>query len=158
MLWDPTNCEWCQELLKVAFGRPYSPQEERKKVVNYLRKWVDGFRKNRDKLPFLTSEKWRKLLFPRTSVSRIYRGASTTFKKKEIPLVTLGSEEPMDYTSVSDASSFKGWEEAEPVDVGDQGTMCSEISTPGNLSQIDSDLQSELDKLSDEDPFPTEEE
>ena len=91
-------------------------------------------------------------------MSRIYRGASTTFKKKEIPLVTLGSEEPMNYTSVSDASSFKGWEEAEPVDVGDQGTMCSEISTPGNLSQIDSDLQSELDKLSDEDPFPTEEE
>ena len=48
-------------------------------------------------------------------MSKIYRGDSTTFNKKEIPLVTLETEEAMGYTSESDASSFKGWEEAEPV-------------------------------------------
>ena len=141
----------------MAFERPYPPQEERKKVTKYLRKWVDGFRKSCQKVPFLTSHKWRKLLFPRTSVAKVYRGATTTFKKKEIPLVTLESEEPMDYTSESEASSFRDWEDTEPVDIGDQGTVCSDISPPGRLSQADFDLQSELDNMS-KDPIPTEEE
>ena len=90
-------------------------------------------------------------------MSKVYRGATTTFKKKEIPLVTLESEEPMDYTSESEASSFRDWEDTEPVDIGDQGTVCSDISPPGRLSQADFDLQSELDNMS-KDPIPTEEE
>ena len=89
-------------------------------------------------------------------VPQVYRGAKTTFKKKEIPLVTLESEEPMDYTSESEASSFKGWEDTEPVDIGDQGTVCSDIFTPGRLSQADFDLQSKLENMT-KDPIPIEE-
>ena len=111
----------------MAFQRPYPLEPERKAVVNYLRKRADEFRKNREKVPFLTSEKWRAKLFPKTSVSKIYRGPgpmTTIFKIKDMPLVTLQTEESMDYTSESDSSSFKGWEETEPVDIGDQGTIC----------------------------------
>ena len=44
VLWEPENCDCCQELIKVAFQRPYLPEPERKAVVNYLRKRADEFK------------------------------------------------------------------------------------------------------------------
>ena len=44
------------------------------------------------------------------------------------------------------------------MDLDDQGTVCSEISTPRHLSQDDLDLESEFGNMTDENPFPSEEE
>ena len=85
------------------------------------------------------------------------QGSNNYLQEKGDTAGNSKSEEPMDYTSESEASSFKGWEDTEPVDIGDQGTVCSDIFTPGRLSQADFDLQSELDNMS-KDPIPTEEE
>ena len=53
VLWKPDIYHFCNKLVKAAYNPPFPEPSVRKQAINFLKKWADGFRKKRSKLPFL---------------------------------------------------------------------------------------------------------
>ena len=132
-----------------AYFKPYPPADDRTVAHNYLKKWAEGFRKNRTKQPFLVSEEWRLTLFPNADQKQVYQGPLTTFKAKSaLPLVSLSVEEgvagpssvqqQMDEIFGQSDTSLGEWDVLER-DIADDETdeNISVLSTPGRASEED---------------------
>ena len=130
-----------------AYFKPYPPADDRTVAHNYLKKWSEGFRKNRTKQPFLVSEEWRRTLFPNADQKQVYQGPLTIFKAKPaLPLVSLSVEEglagpssvqqQMDEIFGQSDTSLGEWDSLER-DIADDETdeNISVLSTPGRASE-----------------------
>ena len=150
VLWQPDSCSFCQDLIQEAYYQPYPPAEERTAAQNFLKKWADGFRKNRTKKPFLVSEEWRLSLFPHAHPRQVFKGPLTTFRaKSKLPLVSLSVEEGLPAASAAQEqmdeifgqsdSSLGEWDPLERDIADDESDDdISLLSTPPRISDEES--------------------
>ena len=73
ILWNPDQCSTCSGKVAIVLD-DRSPKQAKTTAKAELKAWGRGFHKNRPGLPFLTEEKWRLMLFPRTDKVLVYSG------------------------------------------------------------------------------------
>ena len=73
ILWNPDQCSICSEKVALILDET-APKQSQSTAKMELKAWGRGFHKNRPGFPFLTEEKWRIMLFPRTDKSMVYAG------------------------------------------------------------------------------------
>ena len=73
ILWNPDQCSVCREKVSIILDES-APKKARSTCKMELKAWGRGFHKNRPGLPFLTEDKWRVMLFPKTDKVMVYSG------------------------------------------------------------------------------------
>ena len=140
VVWNPDICDICDEIVSRIYDAPLPTPLIRKDLITKLRKWANGYRKNRPSSPFLISEKWRLALFRRTGKEFVWQPGSTTFHK--IPLVTIA-------TDGSEAASVQDEGEV-PMEV--ENELLSENGSEGFLKDIGDDGEDSLSTVSTPNP------
>ena len=65
VIWNPEACVTCREKLEVI-ENPEAPKDDKRTCRVMIKAWARGFNKNRPREPFLSSEKYRAMFFPKT--------------------------------------------------------------------------------------------
>ena len=144
VLWNPEVCVTCREKLEVI-ENPDAPKEVKSACRVALKAWARGFSKNRPGEPFLTSEKFRGMFFPKTEARFVWGTAPARpapAPSTSAPLPTTMPEQVTISLSHVDLSN------EEMVDLMTEEELLREPSNPSTFRGFDDKKQHQDDTAS----------